>query len=37
MNFAMNLGCVDSVTIGFKSTAEIDEAIARMNRALNLA
>ena len=36
MNFAMNIGCVDSVAIGFKSTAEIDEAIARMNRALSL-
>lgn len=35
LKFAMGLGCVDSVTIGFKSTAEIDEAIERMNRALN--
>jgi hypothetical protein len=35
LKFAMNLGCVDSVTIGFKSTAEIDEAVERMNRALN--
>jgi hypothetical protein len=35
LKFAMNLGCVDTVTIGFKSTAEIDEAIVRMNRALN--
>ena len=35
MQFVMKLGCVDAVTIGFKSTAEIDEAIARMNRALN--
>jgi len=26
---------VDAVTIGFKSTAEIDEAMDRMNRALN--
>jgi hypothetical protein len=26
---------VDSVTIGFKSTAEIDEAIERMNRVMN--
>jgi hypothetical protein len=25
---------VDAVTIGFKSEAEIDEAIERMNRAL---
>ena len=35
MKFAMNLGCVDAVTIGFKNTAEIDEAIARMDRVLN--
>jgi len=35
LKFTMNLGCVDSVTIGFKSTAEIDEAIARMNRVMN--
>ncbi|HLK62644.1 MAG TPA: aldo/keto reductase [Bryobacteraceae bacterium] len=35
MKFAMNLGCVDSVTIGFKNTAEIDEAIERMSRVLN--
>jgi predicted aldo/keto reductase-like oxidoreductase len=35
MNFAMNLGCVDAVTIGFKNTAEIDEAIERMNRVMN--
>jgi hypothetical protein len=35
MSFAMNLGCVDAVTIGFKNTAEIDEAIARMNRVMN--
>jgi aryl-alcohol dehydrogenase-like predicted oxidoreductase len=35
LRFAMNLGCVDAVTIGFKSTAEIDEALERMNRALN--
>ncbi len=32
MKFAMNLGAVDAVTIGFKSTAEIDEAIERMAR-----
>src|SRR6476646_3351506 len=30
MKFAMNLGCVDAVTIGFKNTSEIDEAIERM-------
>lgn len=35
LKFAMNLGAVDAVTIGFKNTAEIDEAIARMNRVLN--
>jgi|SRR5581483_595535 len=34
MKFAMDLGCVDCVTIGFKNTAEIDEAIDRMNRVL---
>jgi 1-deoxyxylulose-5-phosphate synthase len=35
MKFVMNLGAVDAVTIGYKSPAEIDEAIARMNRTLN--
>jgi predicted aldo/keto reductase-like oxidoreductase len=35
MKFAMNLGCVDAVTIGFKSTGEIDEAIDRMDRVMN--
>ena len=35
MKFAMGLGVVDSVTIGFKSTAEIDETLARMDRVLN--
>jgi hypothetical protein len=35
MNFVMKLGAVDAVTIGYKSTAEIDEAMDRMNRALN--
>jgi len=35
MKFAMNLGCVDAVTIGFKNTAEIDEAIERMARVMN--
>src|SRR5438105_15210135 len=34
MKFAMNLGCVDCVTIGFKSTAEIDEAVDRIARVL---
>ncbi len=35
LKFAMNLGAVDAVTIGYKNTAEIDEAIERMNRVLN--
>jgi hypothetical protein len=35
IKFVMQLGTVDSVTIGFKSPAEIDEAIERMNRHLN--
>jgi hypothetical protein len=35
MKFVMKLGAVDAVTIGYKSTAEIDEAMERMNRALN--
>jgi hypothetical protein len=35
LRHTMNLGCVDSVTIGFKNTAEIDEAIERMNRVMN--
>ncbi|HTS31819.1 MAG TPA: aldo/keto reductase [Bryobacteraceae bacterium] len=35
MKFAMNLGCVDAVTIGFKNTAEIDEAVERMSRVMN--
>ena len=30
----MQPGLVDAVVIGFKSPAEIDEAIMRMNRAL---
>jgi aryl-alcohol dehydrogenase-like predicted oxidoreductase len=35
LKFTMNLGCVDAVTIGFKSTVEIDEAIERMSRVMN--
>jgi aryl-alcohol dehydrogenase-like predicted oxidoreductase len=35
LKFAMNLGCVDAVTIGFKNTQEIDDAIERMNRVMN--
>jgi len=32
LKHTMNLGCVDCVTLGFKNTNEIDEAIERMNR-----
>ena len=35
MKYVMNLGAVDAVTIGFKSPAEVDEAIDRMNRVMN--
>ena len=35
LKFAFGLGAVDAVTIGFKSTAEIDEAMERTDRALN--
>lgn len=35
LDYVFGLGSVDAVTIGFKSPAEIDEAIDRMNRALN--
>jgi hypothetical protein len=35
LKFVMNLGTVDAITIGYKSTAEIDEAIERLNRNLN--
>ncbi len=35
LKFVLNLGAVDAVTIGYKSTAEIDEAIERINRHLN--
>ena len=34
LSFVMGLGAVDAVTIGYKSPAEIDEAIERMNRVL---
>ncbi len=34
IRFAMQAGLVDAVVIGFKNTAEIDEAILRINRAL---
>ena len=35
MQKVFKTGVVDAVTIGFKNTAEIDEAIQNMNRALN--
>jgi len=35
LRYVFGTGAVDAVTIGYKSTAEIDEAIARVNRALN--
>jgi 1-deoxyxylulose-5-phosphate synthase len=36
LNFAFGVAGVHSVTIGYKSTAEIDEAIERVNQALNV-
>lgn len=35
LRYVMKLGTVDAVTIGYKSPAEIDEAIERIDRALN--
>ena len=35
LEFVMKLGAVDAVTIGYKSPAEIDEAINRINTHLN--
>lgn len=35
VKFVMQFGKVDAVTIGFKSTAEIDEAIERIDKHLN--
>ncbi|MCL5742379.1 MAG: hypothetical protein M1541_00430 [Acidobacteria bacterium] len=35
LKFVMDTGAVDAVTIGYKSAAEVDEAIERMNRVLN--
>lgn len=35
MRFVLKLGSVDAFTIGHKSTAEIDDNIARINRVLN--
>ncbi len=34
LNFAFGVAGVDAVTIGYKSTAEVDEAIDRVNQAL---
>jgi len=36
LNFAFGVAGVDAVTIGYKNTAEIDEAIERVNQALNV-
>jgi hypothetical protein len=35
LKFAFGTGAVDAVTIGYKSTGEIDEAIENLNQALN--
>ena len=35
IRYVMKLGTVDAVTIGYKSTTEIDEAIERINTHLN--
>jgi aryl-alcohol dehydrogenase-like predicted oxidoreductase len=35
IRYAFDVGKVDAVTIGYKNTAEIDEAVARINRELN--
>ncbi|HET8548648.1 MAG TPA: aldo/keto reductase [Bryobacteraceae bacterium] len=35
LRYVMKLGTVDAVTIGYKTTAEIDEAIERINTHLN--
>jgi 1-deoxyxylulose-5-phosphate synthase len=35
VRYAFNVGGVDAVTIGYKNTAEIDEAIERINTQLN--
>jgi len=37
LQFVLTCGCVDAVVMGFKSPAEIDEAIGRMNRILAAA
>lgn len=35
LRFAMNSGLVDAIVVGFGSLKEVDEAIERVNRALN--
>lgn len=35
LQFVLNLGSVDSITIGYKTTGEIDEAVERINTILN--
>jgi len=37
VKYVVGLGTVDAMTIGYKNTAEIDEAIERINRYLNAA
>jgi aryl-alcohol dehydrogenase-like predicted oxidoreductase len=37
VKFVMGLGAVDAVTIGYKSAAEVDEAIERLNTHLSAA
>ncbi len=37
VRFAMGRKDIDAIVIGFKSPAEIDEAIERMNKALQAA
>jgi predicted aldo/keto reductase-like oxidoreductase len=37
LNFAFGVAGVHAVTIGYKNTAEVDEAIERVNQAVNLA
>jgi hypothetical protein len=34
LRYAMTCGFVDAVVVGFKSPAEVDEAIGRVNLAL---
>jgi hypothetical protein len=35
LRFVMGTGAVDAVTIGYKSTGEVDQAIDRFARVLN--